>query len=131
MMTGSVLFAGSLLTLTAVVPAAAQYQAPPVLGMRGTSSQTTMDGDKRTQTVCKTDARNNTLCSNSSWTVPPADAPPAVLSPAEKAQLARESAERERAWVERCKPEIYVDREGLSRYRYKAPNCDMQVTSKN
>ena len=129
MMTASVLLAGSLLMLTAVVPAAAQ--APPVLGMRGVSSQTTMDGDKRTQTVCKTDAASNTVCSNSSWTVPPADPPPAILSPAEKAQLARESAERERAWVERCKPEIYVDREGLSRYRYKAPNCDMQVTSKN
>ena len=129
MMAVSVLFAGSLLMLTAVAPAAAQ--APPVLGMRGVSSQTTMDGDKRTQTVCKTDAGSNTVCSNSSWTVPPADPPPAILSPAEKAQLARESAERERAWVERCKPEIYVDREGLSRYRYKAPNCDMQVTSKN
>jgi len=37
---------------------------------------------------------------------------------------------RERAWAERCKPEKYVDREGLTRYRYAAKGCDGEVVSR-
>jgi hypothetical protein len=39
-------------------------------------------------------------------------------------------AERERAWAERCKPEKYVDRDGLTRYRYAAKGCDGEVVSR-
>jgi hypothetical protein len=29
-----------------------------------------------------------------------------------------------------CKPKTYVDREGPTRFRYAAPNCDMAVLSR-
>jgi hypothetical protein len=45
----------------------------------------------------------------------------------ESEQDAANRVERERAWNERCKPEKYVDDEGLSRYRYAAEGCDGEV----
>jgi hypothetical protein len=44
--------------------------------------------------------------------------------PAADPRDAAESAERERKWAARCKPEIRQDRFGVSRYRYAAPGCE-------
>jgi hypothetical protein len=35
-----------------------------------------------------------------------------------------ESAQRERLWVARCKPQMAVDDMGVQRYTYAAPGCD-------
>jgi hypothetical protein len=35
-----------------------------------------------------------------------------------------ESAQRERLWVARCKPQMTVDNLGVQRYTYSAPGCD-------
>jgi hypothetical protein len=35
-----------------------------------------------------------------------------------------ESAQRERLWVARCKPQLVVDDMGVQRYTYAAPGCD-------
>lgn len=40
------------------------------------------------------------------------------------AQDTSESAERERLWVNRCRPVVKQDRYGVSRYRYAAPGCE-------
>jgi len=53
--------------------------------------------------------------------------------PTPKRESERDSASREareRAWAERCKPEKYVDGEGLTRYRYAAKGCDGAVVSR-
>jgi hypothetical protein len=40
-----------------------------------------------------------------------------------KEDIAR-SAARDAAWVDRCKPVIGIDAEGIHRYSYAAPNCE-------
>jgi len=37
------------------------------------------------------------------------------------------SAERERKWLDRCKPVIAQDAYGVPRYRYAAPGCEFGV----
>jgi hypothetical protein len=45
-------------------------------------------------------------------------------------ELSQEAVVRERTWEAYCKPQTYVDREGLTRYRYARPHCDMAVLSR-
>jgi hypothetical protein len=97
---------------------------PPPPGQTSTLT-TPVDDYKRTTTTCQTDARRNTVCSTSEWEAPR----PYVPSPQELKELAREKAAREKAWSERCKPETYVDRQGIIRHRYSAPNCDLPALS--
>jgi hypothetical protein len=47
----------------------------------------------------------------------------------EQRQLACEAREGERQWVAHCTPEVYVDAEGMSRYRYGRPGCDVAILS--
>ena len=37
---------------------------------------------------------------------------------------AKESVQRDRKWVSFCKPAIFVDRYGVSRYSYAQPGCE-------
>jgi hypothetical protein len=39
-----------------------------------------------------------------------------------------ESAERDRRWVDRCRPMIRQDRYGVDRYHYAAPGCEFGKT---
>jgi hypothetical protein len=42
------------------------------------------------------------------------------------AEIAR-AKERQRRWVDRCRPTIAPDRYGVSRYRYAQPGCEFGV----
>ncbi len=37
------------------------------------------------------------------------------------------SAERDRKWQARCRPEVFQDRYGVPRYEYAAPGCEFGV----
>jgi hypothetical protein len=54
---------------------------------------------------------------------PPVQSAPAARDPRAEA----EAAERERAWVARCRPIIRQDQYGVPRYRYAAPGCEYGV----
>src|SRR5207248_2792360 len=82
-----------------------------------------------TTTSCRTDTQRNTLCVNRSYEIAPPPEP-APLSPPVNAESEHQRAARERTWEAYCKPKTYVDRAGLTRYRYAAPNCDMAVLSR-
>jgi hypothetical protein len=122
-----------LLLMLLALPATASAQAPTlssqVPGPGETSSITTTEGGERTTTSCRTDTQRNTVCVNRSYQIAPPPEP-APLSPPLKAELERQSQVRERTWETYCKPKTYVDREGLTRYRYAAPNCDMAILSR-
>ena len=49
-----------------------------------------------------------------------------VPRPLDAAAAAR-ALERERRWVDRCRPIIEPDRYGVPRYRYAAPGCEFGV----
>jgi hypothetical protein len=49
-----------------------------------------------------------------------------VPPPADKAAKTR-AVERERRWVDRCRPVIMQDRYGVARYRYAMPGCEFGV----
>jgi hypothetical protein len=86
-------------------------------------TQTSCENGTCRQTACKTDMFGNTVCHSQSF----AEQAPYVPSQQEQRQLTREASERERKWVAYCQPEIYVDLEGIGRYRYARPNCDMAI----
>ena len=65
----------------------------------------------------------------SSSTIPLAPERERILSKKEQRQLACEARESERQWVAHCTPDVYVDAEGVSRYRYGKPGCDVAVLS--
>jgi hypothetical protein len=49
-----------------------------------------------------------------------------VPPPTDAAERARAS-ERERRWVDRCRPVIDHDRYGVARYRYAMPGCEFGI----
>ena len=46
------------------------------------------------------------------------------LDTARSERDAAESAERDRLWAARCRPQARVDQYGVRRYRYAAPGCE-------
>jgi hypothetical protein len=93
------------------------------------SSITTIEGGEKTTTSCRTDTQRNTVCANRSYQIaPPSE--PAPLSPPVRAELGHQRLMRELTWEAYCKPKTYVDSEGVTRYRYAAPNCGMAVLSR-
>jgi hypothetical protein len=48
---------------------------------------------------------------------------PQPMGEAEKAQ----ASERDRKWIDRCRPVIAQDRYGVPRYHYAAPGCEFGV----
>lgn len=46
------------------------------------------------------------------------------LNTARTERDAAESAERDRLWLARCRPQARVDQYGVRRYRYAAPGCE-------
>lgn len=88
-----------------------------------------------TQTVCQGDLARDGIgrvCKTNTWQVPPPDPPPSpsLNLPWRRSKAAAEEAERDRKWTERCKPQIVTGRDGISRYRYAAPNCDAEMVSR-
>jgi hypothetical protein len=122
-----------LLLMLLALPTTATAQAPTlssqVPGPGETSSITTVEGGEKATTSCRTDTQRNTVCVNRSYQIAPPPEP-APLSPPVKAELEHQRAVRERTWEAYCQPKAYVDHEGLTRYLYAAPNCDMAVLSR-
>jgi hypothetical protein len=117
-----------LLLMLLALPTTATAQTPTLSSQipapGESSSITTIEGGERTTTTCRTDTQRNTVCANRSYQIaPPSEAAP--LSPPLNAKSEHQTAVRERTWEAYCKPKAYVDSEGLTRYRYAAPNCDM------
>ena len=117
------MFRSTLLASLALIALA----APPVLADAvGTSTSCSGDNGSCVQTTCRLDFRGNSICVTNTLAAPP---PPRMPSKQEQRQLACEAREGERQWVAQCAPEVYVDAEGISRYRYAKPDCDIAVLS--
>ena len=107
------------LMVAAGTAAQAQYFGP-----FASRQVTTADG-KQTTTNCRF-VLGNYECTTETATLPT----PEATNEEEQKRLATEKAAREAAWDARCQPTTYVDSDGLSRYRYAADNCGVQVLNK-
>ena len=122
------LIAGFAVLALSATPVGAQntsvVQNAPSPPRDGTLTNCNASAGTCTRTACNTDTLGNINC-NTVTLVPPT--PPREPTKRELQQLACEARERERQWVEYCKPETYVDSAGVTRYRYAKPNCDTAV----
>lgn len=112
---------GSSVLIVMGTSAHAQYNFAPGPSR---SVSTAADG-KQTTTTCRW-VFGTYECNAVTTEAPTPEAP----NEEEQKQLATEKAAREAAWDARCKPTIYVDADGLSRYRYAADNCGAQMLNK-
>ena|SRR5712671_4099433 len=73
-----------------------------------------------TQTKCTRDFQGDYACTT---TTNPSDPnrPPPKMTTQEQAEIDA----RATRWEEYCKPQIVQDRDGIDRYRYAKPGCDM------
>jgi hypothetical protein len=110
--------AGLAMTLVA-----AHSQNGPTISVPRNGTLTSCDesGTCR-QTKCSTDLFRNETCTTTKLEPPP---PPGLPTKREARQAACETRERERQWRAYCRPEVYVDRDGLQRYRYARRGCDV------
>ncbi len=108
--------------------ALAALVAPPMIAKLAAATTTNCDGDTGvcTQTTCKVDDMGNTACVTATLPGPQRERTPPKK---EQRQLACGAREGERQWVEYCAPKVYVDAEGVSRYRYGNPGCGGAVLS--
>ena len=112
-------FIGFGVLMVAGAPAHAQYVGP-----YASRQVTTADG-KQTTTTCRF-VLGSYECKTDTSELPTPEAADEQM----QKQLAVEKAAREAAWDARCNPTIYVDADGLQRYRYAADNCGAQVLNK-
>jgi hypothetical protein len=125
MIRGTPLTSLALMLFVGPVPA---QPAAPVIAQPPAGTTTNCDGDTGvcTQITCKVIAVGNTTCVTVTLAGPERErAGPRK----DQRQLACEAREGERQWMQYCTPQIYVDIEGVSRYRYGKPDCGGAVLS--
>ena len=117
----------SLALALLVGPAIAQ-PAAPVITQPAEGTTTNCDGDTGvcTRTTCNVNLIGNTTCVTVTLAAPERERPGPR---ADQRQLACEAREGERRWLAYCAPKVYVDAEGVSRYRYGKPDCGGAVLS--
>jgi hypothetical protein len=120
---GPAMFRSTLLASLAIT---ALLAAPVIAEPVGTSTSCNGDTGNCSQTTCRLDYRGNMNCLTNTLAAPP---PPRMPSKQEQRELACAARDGERQWTAHCTPEVYVDDEGVSRYRYAKPGCDVAVLS--
>ena len=102
--------------------------AAPVIAQPAAGTTTNCDGDTGvcTQTTCKVNGIGNTTCVTVTLAAPERER---TVPRKDQHQTACEAREGERRWLAYCTPEVYVDAEGVSRYRYGKPDCGGAVLS--
>jgi hypothetical protein len=107
-------------------PVIAQPAVPIIAQPAATTTNCNGDTGVCTQTTCKVNEMGNTTCVTNTLAEPESERKPPQKV---QRQLACEAHEGERQWVEYCIPKVYVDAEGVSRYRYGKPDCGGAVLS--
>lgn len=107
----------------ALVVLIAPLASRAAVAAEGTLTNCNGDTGSCTQTTCTRDYRGNETCTTITLR------PPSPPTKQEARLLACEARERERQWEAHCRPEVYEDAGGMSRYRYARPNCDVAVLS--
>jgi hypothetical protein len=116
------------LALALLVGPVIAQPAAPVIAQPAPATTTNCDGDTGvcTQTTCKVNVFGNTTCVTVTLAAPERER---TGPRKDQHQLACEAREGERRWLAYCTPEVYVDAEGVSRYRYGKPDCGGAVLS--